>query len=299
MNVRAYLPSTTFSTIAGSIGLAGLLILSAQYITHPKDISPAALAPTNDAATATDADWQAALAKIAVDSPSLPEAPTEEKVNQLLNAAQSSNITDTVARSLLINLSSASAQGLGSDIPTQEKLIASAVSQLPAPSAKKTYAQKDLTVGADTPAAQKAYGNAVMEALGRHTDATSKAVLLAVSQATDSNDPSALEPLGHLQAEYAALAADLADITVPKTLVPLHLQVANAISTIAAAVGDMQKLFSDPLRGLQAIQQYQFMLGEVGRVFTSEAEILTKNGILFNKDEPGAAWAVFVSVSSQ
>src|SRR3990167_5390591 len=116
----------------------------------------------------------------------------------------------------------------------------------------------------------------------RHTEATSNAVLLAVSLAIDNNNPAELSALIRIQTEYEGLVEDLAAVSVPKTFAPLYLQSLNSLGAVAASVEDLQKILNDPLRGLQALKQYQSKLGEVGRVFTSIAEALGKNGILFN-----------------
>ena len=87
----------------------------------------------------------------------------------------------------------------------------------------------------------------------------------------------------------------LSRVAVPETLAPLHLQAVNAVGLVAASFGDMRAVLQDPLRGLGGMQRYQLKLGEVGRVFTAIAGIFSKNGILFNKDEPGQAWNVFLS----
>jgi hypothetical protein len=52
---------------------------------------------------------------------------------------------------------------------------------------------------------------------------------------------------------------------------------------------------NDPLRGLQGLQVYQSAAGISVKVFTNIAQALNKNGILFKKDEPGAAWAALLS----
>lgn len=292
MKPRSYLPSAQFSTLVGSIGLAGLLILGAQYITSPHT-SPATVASTSDAAQ--NEDWQQQLDFIQATAPSLPAAPSQDTVNQLLGAAQSSNLTDSAARSLLINLSNAQAQGLGADTPTQDSLVSQAIAQLAPVAAAHVYTKDDLNIVDSSAINQKAYGNAVMEVLGRHQSATSEAVLLAVSLALDNNDAKQLDALGPIQKEYTSLAADLAALPVPQTLVPLHLQVTNDISLLATNVANIQTLLTDSLRGLQALQQYKLTLGETGRVFTSIAQLLSRGGILFTKDEPGSAWSVFLS----
>ncbi len=286
------LPSAHFSAIAGSIIVAGGLIVAAQYVTTPHGSSPElSAAPASQPA----GDWRAKLDEIQAQAPGLPEAPSADTVASLLDAARSSNYTDTAARSLLINLTSAQSQGMGNDIPTQEKLIAEATAAVPAAKPKKVYTVQDLRTVPDSKAAEKSYGNQVMVVLGRHTGATSQATLYAVAKATDNNDASALSALPTIQREYDALVEELADVAVPATLAPIHVQILNSLALTAATFADMKLVLSDPLRGLQGIQQYQLQLGAVGRVFTAMAQILNKNGILFNKDEPGAAWSVFVA----
>ena len=292
MKVLTYLPSSQFSVTVASIAAAGGLIIGAQYITRPQNPSAELYAAPEAQSTA---DWEAALVQVQATVPSLPEAPNQDTVSALLQAAKSDNLTDTVARTLLVNLSNASSQGLGADIPTQDKIVAMAAQAAAPPQAKKIYSQSDLVLTDNTPQTQKDYGNAVMVVLGRYTGATSQAVLLAVSKATDNNDPAELKALVRIQAEYEGLVKDLASVAVPKTIAPMHVQALNSLGTVAASVEDLQKILNDPLRGLQALKQYQSKLGEVGRVFTSIAEALSKNGILFNKDEPGSAWAVFTS----
>lgn len=292
MNVQRYLPSSQFSLIVLSIAGAGGLILGAQYLTRPPSETPKVVIAQKDT---TETDWKAELDAIQAEVPGLPQAPSPETVSTLLEAAKSSNYTDTAARSLLIKLADAGSQGMGGDIPTQEKLINEVTSNVPQIKTKKIYTTKDIVVTADSKEAQRNYGNRVMEILGRHTGATSQATLFAISKATDNSDPRELAPLAGIQQEYESLVYDLADVDVPATLVPLHIQVLNTLGVIAATFDDMKLVLTDPLRGLNGIRQYQTQLGQIGRVFISLAEILLKNGILFTKEEPGAAWAAFLA----
>ena len=134
MNVVSYLPSQQFSVTVVSVVAAGGLIIGAQYITRPQNTT-ADLSAAPETAVATD--WEASLAQVQATVPGLPEAPSEDTVAALIKAAKSDNLTDTVARTLLINLSSASAQGLGADVPTQDNIVALATQAAAAPQAKK------------------------------------------------------------------------------------------------------------------------------------------------------------------
>ncbi len=292
MKLSSYLPSGQFSVIVFSIAIAGGLILAAQYITLPH-VAPAYVSTADQPAPADD--WQAQLDAIQAQAPQLPDTPSQATEQQLLDGAKTENLTDTVARSLLVKFSSASSQGLGTDIPTQDQLINEAAQQIQSQPSAKTYTKDDLRVVDENAAADHAYGNAVMEVLNRHSTANSVTVLAAVSKALDSSNAQDLSVLTSIAAEYNGIAKDLAAVKVPQTLVPLHLQILNDIAAIPQSLSDAQVVIKDPLRGLKGLQQYQVLLGEVGRVFTSVAGILNKNGILFDKSEPGTAWNVFLS----
>src|SRR4051812_11812757 len=119
MRLSSYLPSSQFSLIVVSIVLAGVLVFGAQYITKPHAFE-SQITSANQPAPVDD--WQTQLDAIQATAPQLPDTPSAATQQQLLDAAKTNNITDTVARSLLIKLTSANSQGLGADIPTQDKL---------------------------------------------------------------------------------------------------------------------------------------------------------------------------------
>ncbi len=291
MSLGTYLPSAQFTLIVLSIALSGGLVYAAQYVTG----TPAAptLSSTPAPTASVDANWQDTLKEIQAQNPSTVSPPDENSVSNLLKAAQSTNLTDTVARTLLINLSDAKAQGLGSDIPTQDKLVAQATAQINQ-SRTPTYTQKSLAVVDQTSATLKAYGNSVITVLAQHTSANYGDTMVAIGQALQNSDTSKLATLAAIQKDYANLASELLQVPVPQTLAPLHLAVVNNIASIAATYPDMRTLFNDPLRALAALQQYQSLSDETQRLFINIAQALTQRGILFTKDEPGSAWSAFL-----
>lgn len=290
-----YAPSSKFTGIALSLLLSAGLVYGAERFTHPS-VDTASLESDQTAIQQKDStDWEAALyASQAANASSSLTTPNQQTVAQMLQAAQSDNITDTVGKTLLINLSNAKSQGLGNDTPTQDQIISAAAAQIAA-SKPALYTTADLTVVADSNATLKAYGNGVMRILNSNTAATDSATMQAIADATSNNDPSALQRLTLIGAAYKTIAQQLLALPVPKTLSPLHVTVVNAFATIAATYPDMQTMFKDPLRGLVGLQTYQAQLQLLGRVFTNIAQNLNKDGILFTKDEPGAAWQLFIS----
>lgn len=289
MNLRSYLPSAQFSVIVVSLALSGGLVVGASMLTRPA-------APAQIVAGATPASggagWEVALRDIQAQnaSNSLPAPPSQGDIQNFLSAAQTSNVTASVGRTLLVNLANAKTQGLGDDIPTQEKLIAAAQAQLPAAAATNAYVLSDLSVVEDSPAAMHAYGNSSISAVLAHPKANERDTLLAIGYATDNQDQKQLDTLPAIGAEYLALAKDLAATPVPRRLAPFHLQIVNDLVKMSDTYRGMQTLMQDPLRGLAAVQLFEATMNEAGRVFINIAQELNKSDILFNKDEPGAAW---------
>jgi hypothetical protein len=222
-------------------------------------------------------------------------ATTTETTKNLLDAATSNNVTNTVARTLLVKLSEAKSQGLGSDIPTQEKLIAQAVAQIKQDRGTPVYAKDALPVSANTPDALKAYGNTVIATIATHPKANYLNVLRTVGEATDKADAKRLDELTGIGADYEALAKDLSAVPVPPKLLSFHLQIVNNLNVIGESMTDIQVLYKDPLKGFAGFDLFESLSNETNRVFTNIAQQFNQDGILFNKGEPGSDWASLVS----
>ncbi|HEY5383055.1 MAG TPA: hypothetical protein VIJ88_00670 [Candidatus Paceibacterota bacterium] len=293
MNVGRYAPSAQFTAIVVSLLVAGGLVYAAELVTRPPQTSVAV--STAPAQPDDSANWEAALYAIQAQNASTSlSAPNPQTVQQMLAAAQSSNVTDTVGKTILINLSNAKSQGLGDDTPTQDQIISAAAAQIAA-TKPSLYTTADLNIVDDSDASLKAYGNAVIQVLDNNATASEQATLLAIDTATNKNDATALQALVPIGAAYRAITLQLLALPVPKTLSPFHLSMVNSYATIAAAYPDMQATLTDPLRGIVGIQTYEAQLDLLAKVFTNIAQDFSKDGILFNKGEPGAAWsAVFL-----
>lgn len=279
--------------MVGAIALSGGLVLAAQAVTQPPASSAALSAGPMEPAQ-DSANWQAALEQVQeTEGITAPQAPSVQTVSELTAAAQSQNLTDTVGRTLLVNLSSATAQGLGSDDPTQNQLIAQAASQISA-STTPTYSSDDLSAVPQTTDSLKQWGNDVIRTLNAYPAANAQATYTAVGTASDNQDASALKTLPNIADAYRQLAAALASVPVPQTVEPLELELVNDFAQMAQTYPDIEAMFSDPLRSLAGLQEYASLLDEATRVLTSMASALNKDGILFTKDEPGSAWSAFL-----
>ena len=295
MRIRDILPSARFALVAGSIFASGGLIIAAYLVTHYVPV-PSSVAVSGTPNTQNNPDWQATLQQIQAASPNskAPQPPSADKVSELLNAASSDNLTDTVGRTLFVNLSAAKAQGLGDDTPTQDQLVQDALSQISAEPPALTYSQSNLTTVGNTQAALTTFGNAFMAAVAKHTTASYNSTIYIIGTSTDNGDPKRLSALAPIGLDYKALARDLAKVAVPTPLAPLDLQVVNNFERMGELFPDMQKIYTDPLRALAAFQLYDSLNQETANLFINIAQEFGQNGILFNKDDPGAAWSTLV-----
>src|SRR3989344_6334853 len=156
MGIGSYIPSAQFSLILTSVLLAGGFIWAADYYTSPKNPSAMGPAPTPAAYTTQGLDWRAALATIQGE-PTLPTPPSADVVANLLAASETPNVTETIGRTILVNLGEAKSQGLGSDTPTQERIVSSALAKIDSSQNTTLYTTADLTTVSGSPQTLTAY----------------------------------------------------------------------------------------------------------------------------------------------
>lgn len=298
MESSRYLPSRQFALTTVALLLSAGLVYAADSVTKP---TKAELQVGANVSAYQNTDWQASLNAIQDTSGvPLPDSNAEPiSLDTLIEAAKSGNLTDAVSRGLFANLINAKNEGLGDDIPTQEKLIQKAVSQVDAVAPLKTYTAADLTVTENTNASMRAYGNATMSIFIKNSDQEFAKTLLIMDAATNGTGANKIELLGPIQKKYQLIEAQLAATPVPKTLQPFHLQLINDYAKMAATYDGMQNIVADPLGAFAALQQYRTASQDVGQMFINIAQTLDKNDILFNTDEPGATWGLLLQAQNE
>ncbi len=293
MDARTYLPSRQFILIAASLVLSIGLVFLADYTTKPHPIAQVGV-DTNTSVSATN--WEASLTAVqgTSDASTTDASNDQSNLDGLIQAAKSGNLTDAVSRGLLANLITMKSQGLGDDIPTQEKLVRTAVSQVDAVAPEKTYTVADLTLADNSSANLHAYGNATMDIFIKNSDQEFAKTLLIMNAATDGTGSDKLPLLGTIQKKYVLLATKLAATPVPKTLEPFHLELINDYAKMAATYDGMENIAGDPLGAFAALQQYRTISQDAGQMFINIAQALNKNDILFTTDEPGNTWSLLL-----
>ena len=295
--IKKYLPSTQFIYMFSALALSALLVLGADFVTKPKTHA-SVVAEAGGSAPQQDPNWEATLYDIQAQQGvgSLPPAPDQNTVNALLQSAQSENITDSVGRSLLVNITNAKGQGLGDDIPTQTQLVNQAAALLKKDT-KPTYATSDLHIVPDSTSTTHAYANALMLTLAKNAaDNKVYTTLYAVGYAADHQSDVEWKKLNTVEKSYRALVLALVKMPVPQTMAPFHLGVVNDFAQMADTYPDIESLITDPLRGLAALQRYRTLGDETDRLFINIAQSIQKSGILFGGNEPGRVWSGLVSL---
>lgn len=296
MELRTALPSAQFALVAGALAVSGGLVFAADQITEPRP-STAQLAPATPRVAASTEDWEQILAEIQVQNGvALPAQPDENAYQALIAAADSPNVTENVSRKLLVNLSNASAQGLGNDIPTQNQLVAQALSEFSYEAASHTASE--LYTVPSSPETLRTYGNVVITTLQSNPNANATEALRVIGLAIDQDDRAHFAQLAAIRHAYGAVIDGLLAIPTPQTLTPLHLAIVNNFERVVRSLEDMESTPEDPLRGLAGLQNYQMALDEAQRLFTTIAQQLQQDAILFSKEEAGSAWSAFLPASS-
>ncbi len=290
MSVEKYLPSQQFRVISGSITLSIALVWGTYALTRPPQQHVGALVATSGSSNTNETNWQASLDQIQAQQAShLPPSPDQKLVDSLLTSAQSPNITDSVGKSLLINVTNARAQGLGADQPTQDQLVASAIGQLQAVAQPlKLYVANQVTIVPDSKDTLRVYANNVALVLPKHPHANmSETINILGNKINGQGDQ--LNQLPQLAKDYQGLAKDFAKIPVPASVAQYHLAIINDYIHMADSYSHMQELGTDPLRGLAGLQIYNKTAEDAQSMFINITQVLAKNGILFTKGDPGAS----------
>ncbi len=290
MSVRPYLPSGQFASIVGSIFAAITLVYVAQWVTTPHE------PPTPQVPASQKTAWQRVLTKLQEDNAaSLPTPPDEDTVAALRRGAQSANLTETFGKTLLVNVADAQSQGAGKDASTQNQLINAALSQIQETNIpSKVYTNKDITIVADSNEVLHRYGNTLITIMEHHPGASVGATYQIIGDqvnGTKNNLPKLLA----IGKEYAAFAKELSLVPAPQSLAAYHLSLINAYTQAADSYEDMAQLDTDPLRGLAGLQMYSTTITNIQKLFINITSVFDKRGILFSKDEPGAAWTASLS----
>lgn len=225
---------------------------------------------------------------------SLSTAENDKFIQQLVAAASSTNLTDSISQTLFAQYVGARSKGTSGDTQTQQKLVTDAVSKASVPLSGKTYTESDVRVIGNSDAEIRAFANASITAIKNHPKATFGNAVAALSAAIGGADPSAETKLRIIGGEYRALARELAAIQVPQAYTKTYVKGINTLESAGAAFEDMAHVSDDPVRAVAGLKNYNAMTAIGAEVFAGIARDILKEGLAFSTTESGKEWESFL-----
>lgn len=287
-----YLPSRSFIYLSGSLALAALLVWSATLL-EKKTAGENGLAVVEEknlkdasqnlgkliekrafeTAPDTSVDWRKEFAAI-----------TEKPINPSKDLGPLT-LTDILARSVFSEY--AKNQEEGALVPgSQQKIVEEALSKISL--AFTRYSSKDLLVSEDSGVvALKNYGNSLGEVIISNSTQNQNEVYL-LSLALAQNNQSRLASLTPIAEAYRKLLTESLRTVVPAGALAAHLSLVNSLSTLSETIPALQSAFSDPVKTILYLNEYQNNVKNLAAAFGSLKKVFDKAGISFNTEEPGA-----------
>lgn len=184
------------------------------------------------------------------------------KYNAEGNSPESSfenlSATDKLARQLFAEYAQVKHSGGTIDAETQKRLIQSVINSAEDNKTIRLYTEGELVVVKDnSQLSLRKYAsdmeiiqvkNAIPE--GKDTELTT------FNKALNGDNFSELKKLEPIAARYDTIVKSMLNTSVPKEVVPHHLNLLNAISSISQSVKEMSKLEADPLLAIGGFSQY-------------------------------------------
>ena len=223
-------------------------------------------------------------------------AAIKNQADELSHSVQGKNLTDSIGKTLLIQMTALQGQGIADSANAQvtvaEEALALAQSQQkPLP---PTYAQSNLTFSSNSPNDLRAFGNLLPKTINAHPKAAGNVALYPLAVALDNNSEASLSLLRPIAAEYRALAAAVMKLPTPPMFAPYSVALANNYMAIAVACDEMAQVHGDPLRGMLGLQNFVERNAQNAQVLYRIGETLKNSGIVFTRAESGAIWSTFM-----
>ncbi len=282
------MPSGRFVSLAGALLVSAVLIFAVYSLTQPSHSHKATLEVDASASVADNNSWQQEFASSSIVQNA---NDLDTQAQQLIQAASTSNLTDSIGRALVINYAAAQGQGLGSDQFTQGKIAQQALSQIQgAQTLAAHYSASDITTVPSSAATLYTYGNALIKTIMAHPQTSFNSTMTAVGLVADHSNPTTIAKISAIQKEYNALAKDVANLPTPATLVGFAAQLANDYADMGDSVAVMQGISIDPTKGLLGMQDYNVLYTSNQQLFVNIGAVLRGQGIIFNKNDTGVIW---------
>lgn len=151
----------------------------------------------------------------------------------------------------------------------------------------KRYDTTDMRTQEPRENALREYGNQVGALIAKHSPSDMDDPFTIFKRALQTENPDELTDLGRYTALYNALTADLLALPVPEQAVKIHLELLNALQGISDNTAAFEKLFTDSLKAMPAIPQYQKNAEALSLALKKLQALFIKERVRFTQDESG------------
>lgn len=152
----------------------------------------------------------------------------------------------------------------------------------------KRYGATDIKTEDSGEEALREYGNQIGALIAAHSPSDLPEDPFTIfKRAVETENPDELADLGRYTAEYKGMTEDLLALTVPEKAARIHLELLNAFQGIAENTAALEKIFTDSLKAMPAIAQYQKNAEALATAIKKLQALFIKERIRFNQDESG------------
>lgn len=201
-------------------------------------------------------------------------------------AERNLTLTDIFARDFLAGYFTLKNAGQYNEA-TRDKFIKTLFAGIDTASPKE-YTLKDLTTTQKSDAETlRRYGNALGEVAFKYRHLSEGKELFIVDSAVKKEDREKLAELAPIIADYDAFVEEYRAVTVPLAAYEVHLALLNLNAEVRDSLVRMSRLFDDPMEGTAGLSAYRNAAEDGGVVIRDLKNFFSKNGVIFNNDEPG------------
>lgn len=257
--------SVLFATLVGT----GIVLLA---------LKGSSISSTNTSSSYGDGNsvWKDALTVIPQASPLKTTSVSREEWGK----GTATTTVDIVSRELLFGYALAQSKMSTTTMSDAEALAVAqtVVEKIELPQAKQ-YSEKNLTIVSDnSPESLASYSKAIVALTGAFTTAQTRTDLDAVFTTPEvGGDTKRLAGISENIALYDKLIKGLLAVKTPSLIAPLHLRLLQKYANIQAKVRPMAEIFTDPLKGLRALSEYQNDVNDIILIAKELQTLLSKN----------------------
>jgi len=328
VKIARYLPSRQFSFILGSLLIAGLIIYGASLLGKGKSLNSISLTPTETSRdianldTDKDAlpDWEEGVRgtnpnktdtdddgtndgdEVSAGRNPVKPSPDDNLVSeqetlmlqQLIAAASSSNLTDSVSKGIFAQY--VASKQKGASATAQGDAVMNAIAKASLPLKGKIYKISDLNVvNLTDETSVRNFSNTMIRVLDAYPGARFPNVISMLTTSVDRGDARANVRLTQIGADYRSMARDLAKIPVPTQFSQNYLGLINSLENAGASLDDLSHLSDDPVRATAGLQNFTKMSSIGTNNLVQLTLIIMKTGIKFGRAEPGYALGEYLN----